>query len=300
VPLQTPLAIGPALIEGVVYQATSGGILHALAVADGTEIWQAPTWGAAIAPPQLVAGNLIVVTDAPALIALDPSDGKEVGRLALPGRPLPPAADDTAIVIGTDHGMVLAVDPYTYSVRWRRYVRHAITAPPLLLESRVYVAAADHSLHCLRRSSGTIRWTQRTGSTVTAHMLALDPFLYVLCFDNDIYIVRLGNGHLTARVRMEHRLSQDAVVRGQHLYLAPYTEGTVIGLALPALGKAGRFALDARGEWFTTRPVVAGDQVAVGYGREAGRIVGLAVAAGKREDAGAAKKTAADKPPPAP
>lgn len=298
--LQTPLAIGPSLIEEVVYQATSGGIVHALALGDGAEIWQAPTWGAAIAPPQLVAGRLIVATDAPGLLALDPRDGKELGRLVLPGRPLPPAADDTAIVIGTDHGMVLAIDPLTFSVRWRRYVRHAITAPPVLVKRRIYVVAADHSLRCLRRSSGRPVWTQRTASTVTARMLALEPFLYVLCFDNDIYVVRLGNGHLTGRVRMEHRLSQDAVVRGDHLFLAPFTEGAVIGLALPALGKAGRFALEARGEWFTTRPVVAGDQVAVGYGREAGRIIGLTVVAGKRDGPDAAKKTTAETAPPAP
>lgn len=296
VDLGGPLSVGPLVTNDMILQPTATGDLVALDAHDGHTLWRAALGGAPVAPPAPAAGSVVLVTDAPELIALRPDDGRILARLPLPGKPVAPEIAGEMAVVGTDHGMLLAVDIPTLRVRWRRYLRHAVTAPPLVHDKRVYVAVADRSLRCLRLKSGRPRWRQRTGSITGARLLVRDDLLYVQCYDNDIYVLKPGSGHLVGRVRLDHRLILDGGVTPDHLFVAPFTEGTVLGLAFPYLAMAGRFRLEAQGEWFTTRPViVAGDRLAVGYGRDAGRILFLSVQPGPPPD------KAADKPasPPA-
>jgi len=281
VELDGPLSVGPMAADGVILQATAAGELVALDARDGRTLWRVALGGAPVAPPALAAGSVLLATDAPELIALRPDDGRILARLPLPGRPVAPEIAGEMAVVGTDHGMVLALDVPTLRVRWRRYLRRAVTAPPLVHDKRIYVAVADRSLRCLRLKSGRPLWRQRTGSITGARLLVRDDLLYVQCYDNDIYVLKPGSGHLMGRVRLDHRLILDGGVTNDHLFVAPFTEGTVLGLAFPYLGMAGRFRLEAQGEWFTTRPViVSGDRLAVGYGRDAGRILFLSVEAG--------------------
>ena len=282
VDLREPLSIGPAVVGGTILQATSSGVLLALDVRSGQPIWRSSVGAAPIAPPLPAGARLLLATEAPELIALRPEDGVVLGRRPLPGRPVAPVVEGDVVIVGTEHGMVLAIDTSTLEVRWRRYLRHAVTAPPLVHDGKVYVALADRTLHCLRFKSGRKLWRQRTGSITGARLLARDGLLYVLCYDNDIYLLKPRNGHLVGRVRLDHRLILDGVATDTHLFVAPFTEGTVLGLTFPALAIAGRFRLEAKGDWFTTRPVVmAGPRLAVGYGRDAGRIVFLSIGPGE-------------------
>lgn len=271
------MIVGPEMEGGRVLLATTAGTLVALDAGDGHEIWRAALGAAAIAPPLAAAGRLLVATAAPELVGLDPAAGTVLGRLPLPGRPVAPAFGHDVLVVGTDHGMVVAVDPATLRVLWRRYVRQPVTAPALVERKRVYVAVGDRSLRCLRLSSGKPIWRQRTGAIATASPMAAGEYVYVQCWDDDIYVVRAHSGHLAARVHLDHRLSLEAVRAKEYLYVAPFTEGSVVALSLPGLTLAGKFNLDSPGEWFTTPPVVVGERVAVGSGRDAGKVLALDV-----------------------
>jgi outer membrane protein assembly factor BamB len=275
--LGEPMTVGPELDGGRVLLTTTSGHLVALDAVDGSTAWRADLGSTPVAPPIASAGRLLVATEAPELLALDSASGALLGRLPLPGRPVPPALAHEVLVVGTDHGMVVAVDPATLKVRWRRYMRRSVTAKVLIDHTRVYVAVADRSLRCLRLSSGSQLWRQRTGAIATASLMAAGDYVYLLCWDDDIYVVSRRSGHLAARVHLDHRLSLDAVRAKEYLYVAPFTEGTVVALSLPGLTLAGKFNLAAPGEWFTTPPVMAGGRVAVGSGRDAGRILALDV-----------------------
>ena len=58
----------------------------------------------------------------------------------------------------------------------------------------------------------------------------------------------------------------------------------------------GRFALEVPGEWFTTAPLWMGDRVALGYGRDEGRILALNVAEQKEAPPAAPGGTAVPGP----
>jgi hypothetical protein len=273
--------VGPFLDGQVVYQATDDGVLSALRTSDGSTLWRSPIAAAPAAPPVRIGVRLLQVTREPALVSFNPATGEEVGRRPLPGQPLPPVRaplkHTTGAVLATDHGMVLLLDSATLEVLWQRYVRQPVTAPPLVSDHHVYLATADHALRCLRDGSGHPTWTQRTGSKVTAKMVVRDGLIYALCFDNDIYVIDARHGHLVTRVGLDHRLAQDAALAPARLYVAPYTAAALVGLEMPGLAEAGRFQLEAEGEFFTTSPVLSADRVALGWGRDSGRLIGLEV-----------------------
>jgi outer membrane protein assembly factor BamB len=277
--LPAPLAVGPVAADGIIYQAAGDGRVYALDGTDGGVLWSGDLGAEAVAPPTPSGPNLLVPTTLETLIAIDRQSGTVTSRRALPGRATAAVTSaEGTIVLGTDHGMVVAFDAESLEERWRRYLRHPITSPPLIHKQRVYVAARDHSLHCLRLKNGRRKWTQSLGSIVSARMFVREKQLYALCYDNDIYVMRYRNGHLLGRLRLEHRLDRSGEISAGHLFVAPYTASTLVELSLPGLRPGGRFTLDRPGEWFTTSPVIFAQRVALGYGRDEGRIIALDVA----------------------
>jgi outer membrane protein assembly factor BamB len=294
--------VGPFLDGQVVYQATDDGVLNALSASDGSTLWRAAIAAAPAAPPVRIGVRLLQVTREPALVSFNPATGEEVGRQPLPGQPLlpvrAPLKHATGAVVATDHGMVTLFDAATLEVVWRRYVRQAVTAPPLVLDHHVYLATADHALRCLRSQSGHPTWLQRMGSKVTARLLERDGLIYALCFDNDIYVIDEKHGHLVTRVGLDHRLAQDGALAPTRLYIAPYTAAALVGLEMPGLAEAGRFQLETEGEWFTTSPVLSAERVALGWGRDSGRLIGLEVKDAPKPKGGVGTRPTPALPPP--
>lgn len=269
---------GPSTQGDLVFIGLEDGRVLALRIADGRPLWETPLSSPALASPRRVQDRLLVATADQNLFALDPKTGSILARRALPGRATtPPEPAPGTILIGTEHGMLLALKNDDLAIRWRRYTGHAITAPPLFYRNRVYICSADRTLRCLRFRSGRILWTTSTGAISTVRPFAIGPWLYLLSYDNDIYVQRANNGHLMTRVRLGHRLEDEPARTSERLFLAPFTEASLVGLSLPGLATAGSYALGIPGEWFTTSPVVLGARVAIGYGRTEGRVMALDV-----------------------
>ncbi|MFQ5876884.1 MAG: PQQ-binding-like beta-propeller repeat protein [Acidobacteriota bacterium] len=294
--LAHPIEVGPSSWGAVVYQATREGRLHALDARDGTMIWSAALGAPVTAPPRRFDDRLLVGTAGEEIVALDPRDGSLLVRRPLPGRPTtPPEPAPGAVLIGMDRGVVLALDPASLEVRWRHEAFGAITSPPLYHDGRVYVATTDRFLLCLKLKNGRRRWRARTGAIATARPLAVGALLYLLCYDNDIYVLRSRNSHLLARVRLGHRLDLDPALTDEHMFVVPFAEASLVGLALPRLQPVGRYELDVPGEWFTTAPVAVSDLLAIGYGRDRGRVLALSVSTaeeGQRTEPAGAREAA--------
>lgn len=284
VDLGEPLSVGPAGVSDTVYQATKSGRLVALDGArGGRTAWSVELGSEPTSPPVEAGGRLLVAT-APALFSLDARDGRIVARRPLSGRPVtPPEPAPGSVLIGTEGGILLSFDPERLEPRWRRDMQYAITSPVLVAKRRLYLGLADRSVRCLRLKSGRQMWRARTGAIVAARPFVRAPYLYLLCYDDDIWVLNARNGHLALRSRLGHRLDANAALSEHHVFVVPYTEGALVGLALPGLQAVGQYNLDAAGEWFTTAPVMAADRIALGYGRNEGKVVALEVAQKKEE-----------------
>ena len=285
--LAEAVTVGPATDGTLVFQVSARGRLRALQGLDGQPAWSIDLPETTAVPIRVIGGRVLVGTVDGVLVSVDARSGRIAARQTLPGRPstAPEAAPGT-LLIGTDHGFVMALDDSTLETRWKHAVGPAVTSPPVFHDGRVYFAAADRTIRCLRFRSGRQRWRARLGAVSTARPIALTPYLYVLCYDNDIYVLNGRNGHQLTRVRLGHRLDSDPLMTEDHLMVVPFTEASVVGLALPKLETVGRYALEAPGEWFTTSPLWIDDQIAVGYGRSEGRILALKVSRQKPEPAG--------------
>ena len=276
--LEEPLGFGAATDGELLFLAGARGRLRALRGRDGAPVWTTDLPDAPVVAPRVIGARVLVGTADGTLLSIEPESGRIAATLLLPGRPSTPAepAPDS-VLVGTDHGALLALEESSLAIRFRHDTGAAITSPPVFDGARVWFAAADRTIHCVRFKSGRQRWVARTGAICTARPVVRGPYLYVLSYDDDIYVFNRRNGHQLTRVRMGHRLDTDAVVARDHLLVVPSTEASIVGLTLPGLQKVGRFDLQAPGEWFTTSPLWVADHVALGYGRNEGRIVALMV-----------------------
>jgi outer membrane protein assembly factor BamB len=275
------------------------GRLWALRGQDGSALWKIDLPSAPAVAPSVIGTRVLVGTEDGTLLSIETGSGRIAATCLLPGRPSTPAEPAPgAVLVGTDHGALLALRESDLEVLFRHDADAAITSPPVFDDSRVWFAAADRSVRCVRFKNGKKKWTGRTGATCTARPVVSGPYLYLLSFDNDIYVFNKRNGHQMTRVRMGHRLEADATVAQNHLLVVPFTEASLVGLALPYLQKVGRFDLQAPGEWFTTAPLWAADRVALGYGRNEGRVVALLLTEQATLPAGEGKPAPEGKQPP--
>jgi len=77
----------PALVDGTMYVATQGGHVHAIAIADGKEIWKSPHLGAPVQGGLCVyKGRVYTGTEAMEAVALKAEDGSVVARRKLMGQ----------------------------------------------------------------------------------------------------------------------------------------------------------------------------------------------------------------------
>jgi outer membrane protein assembly factor BamB len=290
--LAEPVVLGPATDGARLFVATSRARLHALDGRGGAPLWTAELPAEPVVAPRVLGSRVVIGTADGSLLSIETDSGRIAATLLLPGRastPVEPAPG--SVLVGTDHGAVLALDESNLEVRFRRDFGAPITSPLVFDGARVWFAAADRTIRCLRFRSGRVRWVTHTGAVCTARPMVRGPYLYVLCYDNDIYVFGKRNGHQLTRVRLGHRLDADAIAAHDHLFVVPFTEASVVGLTLPGLRKVGRYDLQAPGEWFTTAPLWVADRVALGYGRSEGRILSLQVS----EQAAQTKAVGADK-----
>src|SRR5262245_7184674 len=283
--------------DGTAVRVAEAGRLRALRGQDGSEIWTADLPAAPAVAPRAIGGRVLIGTEDGTLLSIETGSGRIAATCLLPGRPSTAAEPAPgSVLIGTDHGALLALRESDLEVLFRHDSIGAVTSPPLFEDSRVWFASSDRTVHCLKFKSGKEKWKGRTGATCTARPVVSGPYLYVLSFDNDIYVFNKKNGHQMTRVRMGHRLDADATVAQNHLLVVPFTEASVVGLALPYLQKVGHFDLQAPGEWFTTSPLLAADRVALGYGRTEGRILALSFTEQAAAPAGEGKPAPDAKP----
>ena len=276
--LEEPLGSGAATDGTLLFLASARGRLRALRGRDGVPVWTADLPDAPVVAPRVIGARVLVGTADGTLLSIEAETGRIAATRLLPGRPSTPAEPAPgSVLVGTDHGALLGLEESSLAIHLRHDTGAAITSPPVFDGARVWFAAADRTIHCVRFKSGRERWVARTGAICTARPIVRGPYLYVLSYDNDIYVFNKRNGHQLTRVRMGHRLDADAVVARDHLLVVPSTEASIVGLALPGLQKVGRFDLQAPGEWFTTSPLWVADRVALGYGRNEGRVLALMV-----------------------
>jgi hypothetical protein len=148
--------LGPDVREGVAVVST-GSIVHALHVADGTPAWQTDL-GAPVALAPVLSDKLVAVSLADkSLAALDRASGTVVWRAQMDFAPVTLAIEGDRVVVTTDnHLLCMFRMPGT---RWAWCHPVGIPAPfaAVIDEQNVYVPYLDNTLRVFRLNGGAMR-----------------------------------------------------------------------------------------------------------------------------------------------
>jgi outer membrane protein assembly factor BamB len=265
---------GPVEVLGRVVQASVAGKVRALEAEGGEVRWtvdlERQIWG----QPTSTRDGVLVPIASGQVVSLD-AEGRERWRVDLKGAPSAPVAACRGMVLaGTEAGTLEAFDRVSGRRLWISETGSPVRSPLLCYRGTIYFGAGDNRLRAIKYN-GRRRWSYQVGGAITAVPFPQGDRICFLCYDNYIYVLKARSGHLLLRVRMSHRLSDDAFLGPKRIYLSPYTSARIVALTLPDLQRVGEYRLDLEGEWFTTPPVRAADLLLIGYGRYEGRILAL-------------------------
>lgn len=185
------------------------GNIHALALDNGAEQWQAPKTGA----PTRLKPSSLAVTDR---LFVGTSDGRaaafelETGaRLWM--RPLggiitgPPVADDQVVFFGTTAGKIFALDVETGRERWTAKTSAAVAAGPHLDTDTLYAGDAAGQVHAFEPAVGGSRWTTSLGAGFRLPPTTHFGAVYLCGDDGNLSSVDVLTGVEAWRLSIGHR-----------------------------------------------------------------------------------------------
>jgi outer membrane protein assembly factor BamB len=172
-----------AFAGGVLYVGADDGRLYALAARTGMPLWELRTGGAIRARPTVSGGDVFVQSDDGFLYRLEAATGARRWRVrvAAPVKRLSLGQEGSRydnrasaatlaggrLVLGTDDGHVLALDPANGSKLWDFTAGGSVSSTPAVDSGRVYFGSFDGHVYGLAAASGTLLWQHDTGGAVT-------------------------------------------------------------------------------------------------------------------------------------
>jgi len=154
--------LAPRPIGDRVY-VTHDGKLHCLDARTGAEQWKLEPKEARVTTSPVPVGQRIVVgTDAGELIALNPADGKEAWKTRCGGPIAPDPLPFGDMVILGAREMVYGVNPATGAPKWVSSLTSAASVGPITDGEGVYFLCQDGSVQSIDPGTGRFRWNSQT------------------------------------------------------------------------------------------------------------------------------------------
>jgi outer membrane protein assembly factor BamB len=111
-----------------------------------------------------------------------------------------PAVDDQIVVVVTDGGNVLGINPLSGKIQWQfrmgapilffsPYRRHAGSglAPPVISGRMAFIGGSDGHLMAVEVDSGKICWRFNLGAPITSAPAVSGNGLYAVAFDGSLH-----------------------------------------------------------------------------------------------------------------
>jgi outer membrane protein assembly factor BamB len=188
------IRVSPIVVSDVVVVATRDRVLHG--VDRSTEVWER-TVGQVVGNPTGSGDVTCVAVDDGSVRCLRATDGKLLGRIAIPGvRLSTPVAGPGVVYASASDGAVGAWDSGTGKQRWLLRPEHAPAAPGRLSTPGrfVYVAYPDGRLAGFDSDTGAVQWEFTVADRLPTAPRGDGEFLFVAGETGTVHALRLPPG----------------------------------------------------------------------------------------------------------
>lgn len=236
--LETPIASGPALVEGKLLFGTSQGEVIARAANDGKEIWRVKVSSEVLATPTGANGMVVIRTVDGRVYGMEADSGKRiwvydrtVPLLTLRGNSAP-VIHNGIVITGSDSGKLAALTLKTGRVLWETQIADPkgrtelermvdIDVQPVVLEDVIYVITYQGRLATVQFQSGRMMWARDISSYSG---IALDPYrVYVSDAESQVWALnRFTGATLWRQDKLLRRAVTGPVLMGPYLAVADY------------------------------------------------------------------------------
>ena len=197
-PLDGAIYGTPAVVNGVVYIGTAGGLesVYALDAATGTVLWHYQTGGVGFYSSPTVANGVVYIAEN-SIIALNAVTGAFMWQYS-PGQPVSyssPAVANGILYVGCPDGSVYAISARRGTFLWSFATGASISySSPTVANGVVYIGSDDKNLYALDANSGAELWRYTTGQGVFSGPVVADGVVYVGSYDGNMYAFDLAGG----------------------------------------------------------------------------------------------------------
>lgn len=219
----------PAIDGNFVY-LNNGYQVLALALEDGTTLWDTQVAFTGSTSPTVVSGRVIVASQGGGLYALDGANGEQIWHIQLDGLLFgSPTVDGRRIYVANDQGKLYGVEFETGRVDWNAFVAGGVYAPVVADDGSLVLTTTEGATYLLNATDGKEIWHYDAGGASGAAVTL------------DSIIVGSENGGITSIARETGKI-QWLVPSGAAVTVPP----TIVeGLVLVASGRT-IYGLDVR------------------------------------------------------
>ncbi len=221
--------------DGMVVVGSSTGSISAYKERTGKLAWRVKTAGAVTSSPLVYHGAVYVGSRDGKLYAISAKTGRVRWTAALAGPADGSPAFDPAtstVVIGDRSGAVTAFHAGATSVsrRWRVAVGGAVDNSPVIAQGRVFVGAANGTVHSFAESTGALGWSKSVGPSVAGQMAYQGGHLYVGATDSSLTALDTAGGSTMWSEPLAGPVTGVSVTDG--MLFTESANGTVTGLRI--------------------------------------------------------------------
>jgi outer membrane protein assembly factor BamB len=247
----------PAIDGNTVY-LNNGYQVLALALTDGTTLWDTEVSFTGSTSPTVVKGKVIVTGQGGGVYAFEGTTGKQLWHIQTDGLLFgSPTVDEGRVYLANDQGKVVAIDLEAGRVLWKSFVTGGVYAPVISDDGQLFLTTSDGATYLLDAYDGKEIWHYDAGGASGAALTI------------DSIIVGSDNGGITAISRKTGEIEW-LVPTGTAVTVPP----TVVeGLVLVASGRT-IYGLDtktgeqsfsfATGYTIQISPVIVNDRIYIG------------------------------------
>ncbi len=186
--LPKPVIAPPAAIGNTVFAACTNGDMYALALADGKEIWRAPTGSALHSQPVAGEGRVFAVNRSGRFLALDIETGKPLWDVDA-GAPVysSPALGGGHLLLAVSNGLVKAYQPSDGKLAWEHDLGSVPAGSPVIAGTVVVVAAMNGKIALLELCTGRPLWSATLNARIRTSPLVFPGGICVIGDEGELF-----------------------------------------------------------------------------------------------------------------